>query len=110
MTSELRWLDDRTAVAGQIVADDLALLRTQGFTQVINNRPDGEAPGQPSSAELARAAANAGLAYEHVPIVGEPSAAQADAVARIAASATGKVLAFCKSGHRSMLAVTRGRP
>lgn len=109
MTVELRWLDDRTAVAGQLAAADVATLKAQGFTAIVNNRPDAEAPDQPASAALAQAAADAGLTYSHLPIVGEPTAAQDLATARAVAAAEGKALAFCKSGHRSLLAITRGR-
>jgi uncharacterized protein (TIGR01244 family) len=95
----MRQLDFRTFVSGQISAADLASL-PEGVVRIINNRPDGEEPGQPSSAEIEAAARGAGLDYRHIPIAGGFSeshvAAMADALA-----GEGGVLAFCKSGTRS---------
>ena len=51
-SSMFRKLDDSISVAGQISPDDVAAAAAQGFTFVINNRPDGEQPGQPSDAEM----------------------------------------------------------
>jgi uncharacterized protein (TIGR01244 family) len=92
----LRRLDDSTLVAGQIAAADLAGL---DVAIVINNRPDGEEPGQPTSAEIAAAAQAAGLAYRHIPVAGGFSRAQVEAMAE--ALQAGPALAFCRSGTRS---------
>ncbi len=97
-----RQLDERVSVAGQIAADDLAEAKARGFTGVVNNRPDGEQPGQPTGAEIAAAAAAAGLAYTAIPVgaqgIGE---AQVSAMAALLGQADGPVLAFCRSGTRS---------
>src|SRR5260221_5359356 len=61
-------LTDRVTVAPQIAAADFAALAAAGVRTVINNRPDGEELGQLSSAEAARLAAAAGLAYRHIPV------------------------------------------
>jgi uncharacterized protein (TIGR01244 family) len=68
---------------------------------VINNRPDGEEPGQPSSAQMQAAAQEAGLAYLHAPVRGAPTREQVEAVD--AALANGPTLAFCRSGTRSIM-------
>lgn len=107
-----RKLDDSISVAGQIAPEDIAEAARQGFTLVINNRPDGEAPDQPSSAEMKAAADAAGLGYAAIPITHagftqEQVIAMGDALAR----ANGPVLAFCRSGTRSTLvwALARAR-
>jgi uncharacterized protein (TIGR01244 family) len=107
-----RKLDDSISVAGQISPQDIAEAARQGFTFVINNRPDGEQPGQPTSAEMEAAAKAAGLGYAAIPITHagfseEQVAAMSDALA----AATGPVLAFCRSGTRSTLvwALARSR-
>ena len=64
----LRTIDSRIAVAPQIVAEDMAELAASGFTAIVNNRPDGEDPGQPDGAEIAAAAAAAGLTYTAIPV------------------------------------------
>src|SRR5260370_17761746 len=61
-------LTDRVMVSPQIAAVDFAALARSGVRAIINNRPDGEEPGQLSSAEAAKLAAENGLAYHHIPI------------------------------------------
>lgn len=107
-----RKLDDSISVASQISPQDIAEAARQGFTFVINNRPDGEQPGQPTSAEMEAAAKAAGLGYAAIPITHagfseEQVAAMGDALA----AAPGPVLAFCRSGTRSTLvwALARSR-
>ena len=88
-------------VAGQITVDDVKQAAAAGFTAIINNRPDGEEPGQPSAAEIAAAARAAGLAYVHQPVVGSNiSDADVDTFARLVAETPGKILAHCRTGTR----------
>lgn len=99
---DLRRINDDISVSPQLAPADLAGLRAAGFTTIINNRPDGEAPDQPNSAEMATAAAAAGLAYHYIPlgrdgVSPEMVAETADAIA----ASAGPVLAFCRSGTRS---------
>ena len=97
----IRALDDRTFVAGQIAAGDMAALAELGVTTIVNNRPDGEEPGQPSGAEIEAAARAAGLDYHHIPVAAGLSPDQVEAMAATLEEADGKVLAFCRSGTRS---------
>ncbi len=88
-------------VAGQITADDVKQAAAQGFTAIINNRPDGEEPGQPLAAEIAAAAKAAGLAYVHQPVVGSNiSDADVGTFARLVTETPGKILAHCRTGTR----------
>ena len=103
--TELKPLDDQTFVAGQIRPEDLAEAKRRGITMVVNNRPDGEDPGQPASAELEAAADAAGLDYRHIPIARGLGPAQIEEmVSAISERGDGKMLAFCRSGMRSTLA------
>lgn len=91
------------SVSPQIYPADLPLLKKAGYRAVINNRPDGEEAGQPTSAELRSAAINLGLDYRHIPIVpGQVTEAAACALAAALADASGPVLAFCRTGNRSI--------
>jgi uncharacterized protein (TIGR01244 family) len=105
-----RTLDETILVAGQITPEQLAEAKAQGVTMVINNRPDGEQPGQPTSAEMEAAAQAQGLGYVHIPV--DPSGlSMADVEAMTAALAEpGRKLAFCRSGTRStnLWALARG--
>jgi uncharacterized protein (TIGR01244 family) len=98
--ADIRQVTEQFAVAPQLSLEDLPEIASLGFRHVINNRPDGEAPDQPSSAEVKAAAEAAGLGYVHAPFVGQPTA---EAV-RAAMSAKDKTLAFCRSGTRSVTA------
>ena len=107
-----RKLDDSISVAGQVTVQDVADAAAQGFTAVINNRPDDEQPGQPSGAEIEAAARAAGLDYTAIPITHAGfSEQQVTAMRDALAAAPGPVLAFCRSGTRSTLvwALARAR-
>ena len=100
--TQLRRIDETISVAPQIVPEDLPQLAEQGFTVVINNRPDEEEIGQPSSAAIQTAAEAAGLGYVAIPTtMGGMSSKQVEAMAEALAGAKGPVLAFCRSGTRS---------
>ena len=99
-------------VAGQLTPDQLVDAAAQGVTTVVNNRPDGEAEGQPTSAEMQAAAEAAGLGYHYIPVTHAGfSLAQVTAMAAALDDASGPVLAFCRSGTRSTLlwALARAR-
>jgi uncharacterized protein (TIGR01244 family) len=106
---DLRTVTPDFAVAPQIAPEDLGEVSSQGFTLVINNRPDGETPDQPSSAVMQAAAEAAGLDYRHIPVIGRPGEAQVKAVADAVADAKGPVLAFCRSGTRSIVTWALGQ-
>ncbi len=95
-------LADGVTVSGQLGLDDFEVLARHGVRLVINNRPDGEAPGQPPAAEAARAAARAGLAYRHIPVTfASLGAGEVDRFGEAVAEADGPVHAHCASGARS---------
>jgi uncharacterized protein (TIGR01244 family) len=94
-------LDEHVLVAGQIQPSDVAGLAADGVTMIVNNRPDGEEPGQPTGAEIEAAAQAAGIGYRHVPVAGGLTALNVAAMIRELAVEDRKILAFCKSGTRS---------
>ena len=100
--THFRTVTDTFSVSPQISLDDVAAAAAQGFTLVINNRPDGESPDQPTSAQIEAAAKAAGLDYLYAPVMGRPGPAQVEAVREAVAAASGKTLAYCRSGTRSI--------
>jgi uncharacterized protein (TIGR01244 family) len=100
--SDFRRVTDDISVAPQISVADVDDAARQGFKTIINNRPDGEDPAQPLSREIEAAAAEAGLAYFHIPVRGGPTPEQVETTAKIMAEAPHPVLAFCRSGTRSI--------
>lgn len=96
----MRRLDQSTFVAvRQLTVGDLDEAAAQGIRLIVNNRPDGEEPGQPTSAELEAAARAAGLDYRHIPISSGLPPERVEAMAQ--ALEQGPLLAFCRSGTRS---------
>lgn len=93
----------KLSVMGQPPLDAFPSFATNGFTAVINNRPDGEEAAQPGSKAEEVAAGTNGLAYTHIPVTG-PTITEADvrAFQSAIAAADGPVLAHCKSGTRSL--------
>lgn len=105
--SDFRKVTADFSVAPQPLAADMATAAAQGFRRVISNRPDDEAPDQPSAAEMERAARAADLDFVHIPIRGGPTPEQA--LATVQAAAGVSTLAFCRSGTRSIAAWSLGQ-
>ncbi len=93
---------EKLAVVPQPTLSDFQDFKRQGFTTVVNNRPDGEDPNQLGSAAEEEAARAAGLDYVHIPVT---STAMTEDDARrfkqAIAQAPGPVVAHCRSGARS---------
>ena len=90
----------------------MQVARDEGYAVIVNNRPDGEQPGQPTDADMATAAQAAGIGYVAIPV--DHSGFAEDQVARMAevlSGAAGPVLAYCRSGTRStwLWALARAR-
>ena len=101
--AQFRRVTDRISVSPQIALADVEEAARQGFRLIINNRPDGEDSFQPASAEMESAAAAAGLAYAHLPVRGGPTPEQVETQRKLLEQADGPVLAFCRSGTRSIV-------
>ena len=96
----MRQLDDDFFVSGQVEPDQVADLAAQGIRTLINNRPDGETPGQPAGDAVRTAAEQAGIGYVAIPVAGLTPEAIVDMQATLAA-AERPILAFCAAGTRS---------
>ena len=96
-----RRLDDKVLIAGQIRPEDVADLAASGITTIVDNRPDGEEPGQPTASAIAAAALEAGLEFRFVPVAGMLSPVQIEQTADAIEQAEGQVLLYCRSGTRS---------
>ena len=109
LMTPFRRVTDQFTVSPQIAVSDVAAAAEQGFVLIINNRPDGEDPAQPAGAEIEAAARAAGLDYLAIPIRGGPDAAQVDAQREAMDQASGPVLAYCRSGTRSIVTWALGQ-
>ena len=98
----MKRISDTLYVGPQLTADDIRRAKAKGFAAIINNRPDGEEPEQPSAAENGMAAATERLGYSHIPVVpGQVSEGQVRAFQKALSEAGGPVLAHCKTGARA---------
>jgi len=98
------------SVAGRLDRAEIDALAGAGVRTIVNNRPDGEDPGQLPAAEARRIAEAHGIAYHHIPITAATmSRADVDAFAAVLRGAPAPVVAHCRSGTRSALlwALTR---
>ena len=92
----------RITVGPQVYADQLLKLKRQGFSVIINNRPDGEERSQPSSKKMQLKAEDLGLDFFHIPVSTlEIKKENIEALTEALASTSGPVFAFCRSGARS---------
>jgi len=101
--TDFRRVTDQLSVSPQLQVADVDAAADQGFKTIINNRPDGEDPTQPSGHEIEAAAATAGLSYHHIPVRGGPTPEQVETTRKVFETAPGPVLAFCRSGTRSIV-------
>jgi uncharacterized protein (TIGR01244 family) len=92
------------SAAGKLDQHDIEALAEAGVRTIVNNRPDGEDPGQLPAAEARQIAESHGIAYHHIPVTGPSlSSADVDAFAAVLASAPTPIVAHCRSGTRSAL-------
>ena len=103
-------LTETVAVAGQISAELVPEIAAAGYKVLINNRPDGEEPGQPGNAEIAAAAEAAGLEYHSLPVTAmDFPGSGVEQMADFFDDEDRPVLAFCRTGTRctNLWVVTR---
>lgn len=104
MTAELIPLAPGLNAAGRLDREDIEALARIGVRTIVNNRPDGEDPGQLPASEAKKLAEAHGIAYHHIPITAASlTKADVDAFAAALRSAASPVVAHCRSGTRSTL-------
>ena len=100
------------SVAGKLDRSDIESLARAGVKTIINNRPDGEDPGQLPAADARQLCESLAIAYHHIPMTAATlTRADVDAFAATLATAAYPAVAHCRSGTRSTLlwALTRLR-
>ncbi len=89
-------------VSGQVFETDIGIMAKQGVRSIVNNRPDGETEGQPTSADLARAAEEHGIKLVHFPVASRKiSDEDAKAYAEICDELERPMLIFSRTGARA---------
>jgi uncharacterized protein (TIGR01244 family) len=102
--SDFRTLSASVLASPQLTLTDIPAARSLGVTAIVNNRPDGEEPDQPSGAAIEAAAREAGMDYVAIPISqGNFGAGEVRAMVDALGQHDGKILAYCRTGTRSTL-------
>lgn len=94
-------VNEDLSVAGQLQPDQLAALRQAGFRSIICNRPDGEAPDQPSFGEVEVQARRLCMQARYLPVVpGAISTEDGVAFGALLAEMPKPILSYCRTGKR----------
>ena len=100
-TMNLRKVDDNFSVTGQITPEQVKDVSDAGFKSIVCARPDNEEPGQPSFAEVARAAESLGLKIVHIPVSGMLGEGQIIRFHDAWEQMPKPMLGYCRSGARA---------
>ncbi len=99
-----RKVTDQLFASPQIDIDSVEEARKQGIRLIINNRPEGESDDQVPGEQIEQAAKSSGIDYLAIPVSHAGfSEAQVRAMAQALDKADGPILAYCRSGTRSVL-------
>ena len=100
---KLRKISEAFSVADQIEPRDISAIADAGFRTIICNRPDGESADQTEFADIESAASGAEICAQYIPVKpGEIDDSQIESFAAALESMPGPVLAYCRSGTRSV--------
>lgn len=97
----IRKLDDNFSVTAQIMPDQVKAVAAAGYRSIVCARPDNEEFGQPSFAEVARAAEAEGLQIVHIPVSGGLGEEQIIRFHQAWEEVPKPVLGYCRSGARA---------
>lgn len=96
-------INDQLTISEQPNLETLASLKKEGFTDVVNLRPDDEAPAYPLHKTAAHTAREAGLNYHYIPVtLKNIKRADIRAFQDVLTHHRGPIFAHCASGKRVM--------
>jgi sulfide:quinone oxidoreductase len=100
---EVKKVSDQFSVSGQLTPDAVPELHAAGVRTVICNRPDFEAPDQPTHRAIEQRARELGMQVHYLPVVHDTISNQnVDDFAALLNDAESPVHAWCRSGLRSI--------
>ncbi len=103
--ADIRHVTDAFAVAPQITEADVAAIAAAGFKTIVANRPDGEGGiDQPRMGAIRAKAEALGLTFAALPFSGAPTPEIVERMSNILNEAPQPVLAYCRTGTRSITA------
>ena len=103
--ADIRRVTEAFAVAPQIDEEDVAEIQAAGFKTIVANRPDGEGGvTQPRMGGIRAKAESLGLTFVALPFSGAPTPEVVERTGNILNEAPQPVLAYCRTGTRSITA------
>lgn len=100
---DIRKISPELSVSPQLSPQDVGIAASRGFRSLILNRPDGESQDQPLRTDLEAAAKRSGLTLHYLPIAsGKVTDEDVTAFRKLVQESPAPVLAFCRSGKRSL--------
>jgi uncharacterized protein (TIGR01244 family) len=97
----IRKIDDKFSVTGQITPEQVKDVSAAGFKAIICARPDNEEGGQPSFDAVARAAEAEGIQIVHIPVSGMLGEGQIIRFHDAWEKMQKPILGYCRSGARA---------
>lgn len=95
-------LTDGIYITEQVMPEQVSRLHRDGFARIIDLRPDGEVPGQPSAEAIRSAAQQNNIAFDYVPVPhGAIPGAAVTSLEKALASGDRPILLYCRSGRRA---------
>lgn len=90
-------------LASQLRPENMSFLRSRRIRAIVDMRPDGEAPDQPTSAEMRSAATATHIEFHYIPVPHEslPDEAVASLQAALEKDA-GQTVLYCRTGRRAV--------
>ena len=99
---DIKPLSRNFSISEQLTPDDVAAAAAVGIRTIVNNRLDGETPGQPPSTRIRRAALLHGINYHHLPVLpGNVHDEEVTEFSDILANTDEPVLGYCRTGTRA---------
>ena len=94
---------DLVYVSAQIQPGDVAFMRRYGMQTIVDLRPDGEAPDEPTHSQIEQAAKASDLDFAYIPVPHEsiPPAA-VSALGDVLSSGRKPVVLYCRTGRRAV--------
>jgi len=109
--ADIRKVTDGFAVAPQIDETDVQAIVDAGFKTLVANRPDGEGGiDQPRMGAIRAKAEALGLTFVAIPFAGAPTPDILERFGAALAEAPAPVLAYCRTGTRSIMACPAWAP
>ncbi|MEM8616477.1 MAG: TIGR01244 family sulfur transferase [Pseudomonadota bacterium] len=103
--ADIRRVTDGFAVAPQITEADVKGIADAGYKTIMANRPDGEGGiTQPRMGAIRTEAEALGLTFVAIPFSGAPTPEIMERISGALAEAPSPVLAYCRTGTRSITA------